>query len=117
MDDVLCQLMVDAGIELANVVELKKFSIFSDKEMLPKMVHVLKGLHKKNKKLNQWYFQIQESIKNHYRTQGNCFFFNDAKDILTGVKQFDSTKSWDSMAERMEKCVKVDGPFGLKQHL
>jgi len=55
-------------------------------QMLPKMLFLLQRCHAADQKLNKWYFHLQKSIQNHYRTEGNCLFFGDAKDILSGEK-------------------------------
>jgi hypothetical protein len=92
-------------------------SMPADKEMLPKMVALLREFRKSGTKINQWYFQMQECIKNHYRTQGNCFWFKDAKEILKGAKKFDVYEAVEKTGERIDNCIEFSGPFGEKRYL
>jgi len=114
--------------KLADVTEmgvmdeelLKKFVYFchsciaADKELKPKMVALLKALHSSDMRMNQWYFQLQECIKNHYRAQGSSFFFEDAKEILRGNKSFDTEDAVEHLTDRLERCVEMPGPHGTK---
>lgn len=102
---------------LAKYLYFCDYSIPADKEMLPQMVALLLELHKSGRKMDQWYFKIQECIKNHYRTQGNCFYFKDAKDILMGTKVFDFWAAIRKIPKQHENCVEVPAPFGLKGYL
>jgi len=87
------EMMKKAGMNMKNPKIYGKFKHFlaynspTDLELLPKMKNLLEQMHKKGERMNQLYFGLQECIKNYYRTQGNCLFFNDAKDILRGAKK------------------------------
>jgi hypothetical protein len=59
------------------------------KQMLPKLVAVLKSCLASDQSSNQWYIILQQNIENHYLTEGNCFFFGDAKEILSGEMEYD----------------------------
>jgi len=54
------------------------------KQMLPKMLTLLQQCHASDQKSNRWYFNLQESIQNHFTAEGSCFFFGNAKEILSG---------------------------------
>jgi hypothetical protein len=54
------------------------------KQLLPKLVALLQCCYVSGEKLNRWYFDLQEAIQNYYSTEGNCLFFGDAKEILSG---------------------------------
>jgi hypothetical protein len=54
------------------------------KQMLPKLLALLQRCHASDQKANRWYFNLQETIQNHFTAEGNCFFFGDAKEILSG---------------------------------
>jgi hypothetical protein len=54
------------------------------KQMLPKLLVLLQHCHASGQKSNQLYFNLQKTIQNHYMTEGNCFFFGDSKEILSG---------------------------------
>jgi len=56
-----------------------QFNILADVELMPKTMHLLDELHKKDKRQNQMYIKLQECIQSHYRAQGNCLLFNGAK--------------------------------------
>jgi hypothetical protein len=92
------------------------YGIPPDKEMLPKMVALLEEFHNTGTRMNQWYFLMQESIKNHYRTQGNGFFFGDSEEILLGNKVFDIREASEKINERFENTNQIPGPHGLKYH-
>jgi hypothetical protein len=59
------------------------------KPMLPKMLALLQLCKAPGLKSSKLYFYLQKSIENHYRTEGNCFLFGDAKEILSGELDFD----------------------------
>jgi hypothetical protein len=62
------------------------------KQLLPKLVSLLKLCHASDQKMTNWYFDLQETILNHYLTEGNCFFFGGAKEILSGEQDFGMEK-------------------------
>jgi len=101
-------MMMAAGLFLANPELVEKFGYFvlltlpTDAELLPKMKNLLKHMHNKGLRMNQLYIRLQECIKNFYRTQGNCNFFNGSKDLLSGDKQFDVRDAMATLSERME---------------
>jgi hypothetical protein len=99
---------------IAKLMYFCSYNVPADKEMLSKMVALLREFHKAGSTMHQWYFQMQESVKNHYRTQGSCFFFKDAKEILKGTKEFDAQDAMEKVPERMKNCIQRTGPFGLK---
>lgn len=104
---------------LAKLLYFCEYSIPADMELLPKMLTLLQEFHKTGNKMNQWYFQMQDCIKNHYRIQGNCFFFKDSKEILKGTKAFDAFKTMKANGNRVANNG-VDyssGLFGLKLYL
>jgi hypothetical protein len=124
LESVLQKLADVTEIDLTDKDELlKKFiyfcchSIPADKELKPKMVALLRALHRSDMRLNQWYFQLQECIKNYYRAQGSSFFFEDAKDILKGTKEFDTEDAMEHLVDRLRRCVKMPGPHGTNCYL
>jgi hypothetical protein len=52
------------------------------KQMIPMLLAMLQYCHVNNHRSSRWYFTLQKSIEYHYKTEGNCFFFGDAKSIL-----------------------------------
>ena len=90
------------------------YSIPADNEMVPRMVALLGEFHKTGTRMNQWYFMMQESIKNHYRTQGSGFFIGDSEEILLGKKVFDIKEASEKINERFENITVIPGPYGLK---
>jgi hypothetical protein len=84
------QWLVAAGIAPATPGTITKLMHYcfskhpAPKQMLPKLLALLKCCHASKQKLSTWYFDLQESIQNHYCTEGNCIFFGDAKEILSG---------------------------------
>jgi hypothetical protein len=59
------------------------------KQMLPKLIALLQYCHDSDKKANTWFCLLQQAIENHYRTEGNCLLFGDAKEILSGEMDYD----------------------------
>jgi hypothetical protein len=93
------------------------YKIPADKEMFEKMVAMLQEFHRAGSTMHQWYFQMQGSVKNHYRTQGICFFFKDAKEVIKGTKSFDAQAAIDMEVPELTKTfIEVTGPFGLKRY-
>ena len=119
----MVKMMVAAKFDPTNNEMMMKFTYFceysipADKEMLPKMVALLWEFNKSGAKMNQWYFKMQECVKNHHRTKGNCFFFKDAKEILKGDKVFDVKDANRKNKERIDNCIKFSGPFGLQCYI
>lgn len=101
---------------IAKLMYFCNYHVAADKEMVSKMVALLREFHKAGSTMHQWYFQMQESVKNRYRTQGSCFFFKDAKEILKGTKPFDAKDAMDKVPERMKNCIVLTGPFGLTHY-
>jgi hypothetical protein len=54
------------------------------KPMLPKLLTLLQHCHDFSQTSNGWYIYLQEIIQNHYKTEGNCLFYDDSKEILSG---------------------------------
>lgn len=112
-----------AKFDIEDVDMINKFIYYCDyvvpvdKEMLPKMLALLWELNKSGAKMNQWYFKMQECIKNHYRTKGNCYFFKDAKDILSGAKKLDVEDAVGKTNERLDNCLEFTDSFGEKGYL
>jgi hypothetical protein len=71
------------------------------KPMLPKLLALLRIFHESNRKVNMWYFAIQDSIKLHFRTQGNCLFFNGFQQIMNGEKDFDWEDAFNKVTSMM----------------
>lgn len=111
------QFLPASSKDVAKFVYYCSYSVPADNEMLPKMVALLREFHKTGSTVHQWYFQMQESIKNHYRTQGSCFFFKDAREIIKGTKAFDAEDAMEKVPERMQNCVESTGPFGLRAYM
>jgi hypothetical protein len=61
------------------------------KEMLPKLMGLLESCHASGNTANRWYFILMQAINNHYKTEGNCLFFDDAEELLGGEKDYDMT--------------------------
>jgi len=105
------QMLKTAGINSRSQEEFERFNyylrfgVLTDHEMLPKMENLLGALHKKNKRVNKLYCELQESIKNHYRALGNCLFFKDAKDVFDGVKRFSARDAIDRLPENLVTSV------------
>jgi hypothetical protein len=81
--------MNDAGIDttphaMMPLVQCISFHLPVPKQLLPKMLALLEYCHASDQKSTQWYFKLQDSIRNHYKTEGNCLFFGEAKKILSG---------------------------------
>jgi hypothetical protein len=91
------------------------FAIPADKKMLPKMVALLGEFYKSGTKMpNQWFYMMQESIKNHYRTQGSGFFFGDSEEILMGTKKFNVKEASEKIVnDELVKCTQIVSPFGV----
>jgi hypothetical protein len=64
-------------------------SLLVTKQMLPKLVALLKRCHVFGQESNRWYIILQHSIRDHYMTEGSCLFFGDAKEILSGELDLD----------------------------
>lgn len=115
--------LVKAGIKPTNKKEISKLTYFCNfnapvtKQMLPKLLALLRSFHKSDQKVSTWYFQLQETIKNHYRTKGSCLFFEDSIEILSGEKEFDSEDAHKKVPERLAKCETMPGPFGTTQFM
>jgi hypothetical protein len=61
------------------------------KKMLPKMLNLLFCCHSPDqKKLTQCqlYYNLQQSVMNHFKAEGSCLFFGDAKEILSGETEY-----------------------------
>jgi len=43
-------------------------------EMLQKLVKVLAEFQKRDRRMNQWYFRLQDIIREHYSAKGNHLF-------------------------------------------
>jgi hypothetical protein len=104
------RLLSAAGFPEENL-ESKELTLIIDtrapapKELLPKIIALLDLMHKKGKRLNQTYFMLQESIKNHYRAHGLCLLYGDAEDIiLTGRKKLDVVSYERNVEEMMKNC-------------
>jgi hypothetical protein len=107
-----------ANYDLMNIFGYYcEYSVPVDNKMLPKMVALLSELHKSGAKVNQWHYKMQECIKNHYRTQGIGFFFNDSKEILKGTKVFNVKRAISKSQEKFDNCIEIPGPFGLKFYI
>jgi hypothetical protein len=80
-------------------------------EMKHKMESLLKSMHTKDLRLNQLYWMLQECIKNYYRTQGNCNFHGDSKNIVTGKKKFDTQAAEAKLPQlrATAKYIHIDG--------
>jgi hypothetical protein len=61
------------------------------KEMLPKLIGLVKSCHASGNMANRWCLLLQQAIENHYMTEGNCLFFDDAEVLLSGEKDYDMT--------------------------
>jgi len=98
-------LLTDAGIDQTTPTEEAVLMHFCNsqlpvpKPLLPKLLTLLKCCHESGQKLSNWYFALQETIQNHYRSEGNCFFFGDAKQILSGEMDY----SMEEMGVYVEK--------------
>jgi hypothetical protein len=88
-----------------------EYTIPCDNQTLPMMLALLREFHKSNLTKHQWYFQLQECVKNYYCTQGNCFFVKNAMEILKGVMPFDAQDA--KVNIKMRNSTQYDGPFGL----
>lgn len=87
----------DAGIDLNSgacemLMHFSNSMFPATKQMLPTLVAVLQSCHASGHKSNHWYFMLQETIQNHFMAKGNCFFFGDAKEILSGEVDYDLVK-------------------------
>jgi hypothetical protein len=119
----MVQWLVKAGFKTRSEKEMSKLFYFCScnapvtKPMLPKLLSLLHSFHHSDQKVSTWYFQLQETIKNHYRTKGSCLFFEDSVKILSGEKDFDGDDALKKGAESLKNCVQVPGPFGTTQFL
>jgi hypothetical protein len=105
----MAQWLKKAGFKKGSNKEIAKLTYFCSfnapvtKPMLPKLLSLLSSFHNSNQKLSTWYFQLQETIKNHYRTKGSCLFFEDSVEILSGEKDFDGDDAIKKGVYRMSK--------------
>jgi hypothetical protein len=84
----LRQWLIDAGFDKTSsstLMSLCHCKHPATKQMLPKLLSILKLCHGSDQKATQLYFNLQKSIQNHYRTEGNCLFLGAAKEILSGA--------------------------------
>jgi hypothetical protein len=58
------------------------------KEILPKLLLLMQCYHESKQKFTRWYYILQTSIVCSYKTEGTCVFYDDAKEILNGEKDF-----------------------------
>lgn len=71
-------------LEAMKVMHLCLTGMPAPKPMMPMLLKVLKICHDAQPQANKWYYNLNTIIQNHFRTQGNCFFFGDAEKILNG---------------------------------
>jgi len=71
------------------------------KQMLPKLLALLRIFHERDRKENFWYYTIQDAIKLHFRTEGNCLFFDGSQQIFNGEKDFDWEKAYEEATSTM----------------
>jgi hypothetical protein len=71
------------------------------RQMLPKLLALLRIFHKRGRKENFWYYTIQDAIKFHYRAEGNCLFFGGSQQIFNGQKDFDWEKAYEESTSIM----------------
>ena len=81
-----------AGFNLENdeIVQLHhccKRATPPTKPMLPKLLALLRIFHEADLKVEKWYHLLQEAIKHHFRTQGNCMFTEGSVRIMSGEEQ------------------------------
>jgi hypothetical protein len=87
----LQQMIVAAGIdqttspwEISMLMHFCYNMLPATKPMLPKLLALLQCCFESGQKSKLWYILVQENIQNHYRTEGTCLFYGDAKKILSG---------------------------------
>jgi hypothetical protein len=89
-DNLVLQWTLAAGFDPLNIREIKRVEHLcgsrhpAPKRMLPNLLALLQCCHASKQKLCNWYFDLQDTIQNHYSTEGNCIFFGDAQEILSG---------------------------------
>jgi hypothetical protein len=101
-DNLVVQWTVAAGFDpLNNPGLIKKLEHLcgsrhpAPKPMVPKILALLKCCHASKQKLCNWYFDLQDTLQNHYTTEGNCIFFGDAKEILSGeLEEIMNVEGW-----------------------
>lgn len=74
------------------------------KQMLPKMLALLKYCHDFHQTSSRWYFYLQEIVQNHYKAEGTCLFFNGSKQIL-----FDDQEEYfsDVLSQTLDKLKEI----------
>lgn len=73
------------------------YKLLATKSMLPKLLALLELCQRSKQKSTQWYYNLQETIQNHYRTEGSCLFYDDCKELMDGEKQFKDNYEADGM--------------------
>jgi len=103
----MSQWLAAAGIDvttpwaLATLMHFCYFNLPATKQMLPKLLALLNCCHTSGQRLSQWHFNLQQTILNNYRAEGNCLFFGDAKEILCGELNYGMEET-DMNVERMQ---------------
>jgi hypothetical protein len=96
-DEKMMQWFLDAGLSDPHEAAMLRHFCYSKlpatNQMLPKMISLLQCCHapdQNQKKLTQCqlYYYLQESVMNHFKTEGSCLFIDDAKEILSGQKEY-----------------------------
>jgi hypothetical protein len=98
-------------IDLTNpraVAQLNHFCHFklpATKQLLPHLLDLVKLYHTCDDKLSVWYYGLLRTIQSHFMTEGNCLFFGDAKEILSGEKDYDVEEMHSVMADKLKNIA------------
>jgi hypothetical protein len=104
----MAQWLVKAGVDSTTPREsnlLKHFcftKLLVTKPMLPKLLDLLQFCHSTDHMSNQWYYKLQKTIQNHFRTEGSCLFYNDSKEILSGEMEFEINFNLAGMMQQLD---------------
>jgi hypothetical protein len=99
----LVQWMKDFGINDRDGAQLMHFcnsEFAATKQMLPNLITMLQCCHDSGHKMTLWYYNVQTSITNYFRTKGSCLFLDDAKEILSGEMVYDMSE----VVKRLKQC-------------
>jgi len=103
--------LVKAGFDLEKSDEITQFLHFClrgapvTKPMLPKFLALLRIFHESDRKVDMWYFSIQDTIKHHFRTEGSCTFFDGAQQIMNGEKDYDWDYAYKKVTSMMQRLT------------
>ena len=106
--DVMLQWYRLLDIDLTTMKAVEKLNLFcfsnlrATKLLLPKLIALARHCHSYDQKLSMWYYGLLKTIMGHYYTEGNCLFFGDAEEILSGEKDYDMDELHSVMTDNLK---------------